>query len=142
MSTLVGYSGMIKITSLHRLLSATTDFGKSTKPVEHQISRVQARLSQGIDVEGNSFAPYKDQKRKHPHSRPLEHAAKLFEPTSFDLERNLTNSEFRASIHGQAARIAVYQNVRRKFLGYSRRDREEVMSDMKQTLREAWRVAR
>lgn len=119
-----------RITALKRLLSATSDFGGSVHVMEKQTERTQSRLSQGVDLGGQTFAPYKDRKRKHLNSRPLEHAARLFESPKYDLSRNLEGATMKMTITGMAARIARYQNFRRRFVGFARSDRPEVKREI------------
>ncbi len=119
-----------QITAIKRLIEATSSFGNSTHVVEQQVTRIQGRLRRGVDVDGNSFAPYKDPRAAHANSRPLERAARLFESPAYDFARTLEGAEFKATITGQAAKIAVYQNVRRRFLGYSDADKKEVRTEL------------
>lgn len=120
----------IEVKSIRKLISATTDFGHSTHVVERQVVRTQERLNRGVDVFGNKFAPFKDDRVRR-NSRPLQRAARLFEGPRFDLVQTLTGQEFVATISGQAAKIANYQNVNRKFVGFSRQDRSEIREDLK-----------
>jgi hypothetical protein len=133
---------MIRIRAISRLMRATHEIGSSTTPSENQVSRIKSRLVSGTDVDGNTFAPYKNPKVKRANSRPLQQAARLFESPQFDNEVNFTGISFKFSITGIAAKIAIYQNFRRRFLGFSRQDRPEVKHDIANELRKAFRSTR
>lgn len=130
-----------KIMSLKRLIQASASLGNSTHVMEQQTARTQNRLNQGVDLDGATFKPYKDQTRAHPNSRPLEHASRLFESPHYDLTKTLSGCEIRMTITGEAARIARYQNVKRRFIGFARSDRGDVRQEMKHMLVEAFRNA-
>ena len=119
-----------EILSIKKLIAATSNFSHSPKVMENQAARTRFRLDQGIDVTGSVFAPYKDKTRTHPNSRPLQRAARLFESPRYDTTNVLGGSEFRMTITGQAAKIARYQNIRRKFIGFSAQDRSDVKRDI------------
>jgi hypothetical protein len=129
----------IRITALKRLLFATSELGTSTHPMEQQIGRTIERLNRGVDLNGNSFAPYEYKNVKHLHSRPLERAARLFESPRYDITSNANGMELKATITGQAAKIATYQNIKRRFVGFSRTDRPEIREELKSKLGEAFR---
>lgn len=121
---------MIRITAVKRLMAATDRVGPSLgRANSSQIDSIRRRLETGKDVHGNSFAPYKDPSR-YSSPRPLAHAARLFEETSFSLESGTTGNRAVASISGLPARIAYYQNKYREFLGYSSEDRRDAVSEI------------
>jgi hypothetical protein len=128
-----------QITSIKRLLHATSELGGSTTVVEKQVVRTQERLNRGVDVNEQAFKPFKDPERYHKNSRPLEHAAMLFTDCKYDIERTLSGMDMRFILIGEAAKIAKYQNKMRKFIGWSKLDKDEIMRDLRQELGEAFR---
>ena len=123
----------MQITAIKKLLRALDDVGAHSTVMEEQMIRTRDRLNAGVDVDGRPFAPYKT-RRPYNHTRPLLHAAQLFDPVKYDGTRSAVGFELKASIFGQAARIAYYQNFRRKFLGFSREDRRQVRDDLADAL--------
>jgi hypothetical protein len=131
-----------RITGIRRLIAATSTFGNSTHVMEEQTVRTQNRLKRGTDLFGASFAPYKYPEKPHLHSRPLEHAARLFQSPNYDISHFLNETEMRMTIYGRAAQIGNYQNIRRRFVGFARVDREEVKRDLWTTILEVFKRAK
>lgn len=134
---------MIQITSIKRLIYASNNVGPGLqKSAERQVSVMKERVSSGTGVGGDLFAPYKDPSRYHsPH--PLAHAAKLFDNVDYKLGYGVGGAlEASATITGQAAKIALYQNLHRKFIGYSMTDKKQLFENIANSMREAaakWR---
>ena len=140
MHALVGGGSMNKVsfTSVKKLMAATSEMGGSTAPIKNQVGRIQARLNQGVTSLGQSMAPYKDPKRKYGNSRPLQRASRLFDSPEYSIEKTFSGVDMRATITGQAAKIAMYQNVRRNFLSFSEENAEEVGKDIAESISSAF----
>lgn len=132
---------MIKIKAINRLLRATDTFGTHSSVMESQIQRTRERLNFGIDIHGASFAPYKEDRPTN-QDRPLARAARLFDDVRYTYNHTLEGFDLVATITGQAAKIANYQNVKRRFVGYSTEDRRFVKQGVVAMLKEAMRNAR
>ena len=132
----------MRIHSIAKLIEATSQMSGATAAMEDQIYRIAARLNSGIDLDNRPFAPYKNTKVAHKNSRPLERAARLFEGPHYDTEHGGSGLELKATIFGNAAKIARYQNEKRRFIGYSQLDREEVREKLKQVLVENFKRLR
>lgn len=128
------------IKSIAKLLGAASSVRRSAAPLmQQQVDNIQDRLDRGVDIFGNEFAPYLDQKRFRGR-RPLSRAASLFDGARVDASTSSQGGvEIRATIVGEAAKIAHYQNVKRRFLGYSLDDRREVMASIRKALAEGYR---
>ena len=120
------------------MIAATTTIN-SSHVVEQQVRRIQDRLDQGVDLEGQRFAPYKYPKRQHDNDRPLQRAARLFEGASYSVDHEHGGATIKGTIHGIPAKIAFYQNRMRKFVGYSRQERQEAKEGIMATIAEAFR---
>lgn len=131
----------MKVTSIKRLMDTANNMGAGlTRANEGHIGRVQDRLNAGIDVHGNPFAPYKDPER-YTASRPLSKAAHLFDDTKYSVAQGVKGVESTASIVGMAARIAFFQNVHRRFVGFSIEDRQLTLKEVANTIKEGIRGA-
>lgn len=137
----VGGPSLIKIKAINRLMRATDTFGAHSSVMESQIQRTRERLNLGIDVNGASFAPYKEDRPTN-QERPLARAARLFDDVRYTYNRTLEGFDIIATITGQAAKIAHYQNVKRRFIGYSAEDRRSIKQGVAAMLKEAMRNAR
>lgn len=129
----------MKIKSISKLIAAAASVRKASTPImQQQIENTQSRLDRGVDIFGNEFAPYLDQDRFRG-QRPLSRAASLFDEARVDASTSSQGGvEFRASITGEAAKIAHYQNVKRRFLGYSADDRRDAVSGVRKALKEGF----
>lgn len=130
-----------RITSISRLIAATTSFD-SSHVMEQQVRRTQERLDRGVDLEGQAFAPYKYPERQHDNDRPLQRAARLFESPNYIVDHEHGGTSFKATIYGLPAKIAFYQNRMRKFVGYSRQDRQDVKEEVVGMIAAAFRAWR
>ena len=126
----------MRITSIKRLMFAAENLGHSTTVMEQQIQRSRDRLNMGVDLNGGTFAPYKDDRPSN-QNRPLAQAARLWDDVRYSSSRTLEGFELTATITGQAAKIAIYQNVKRRFVGYSSGDRDLAKQGISTMLREA-----
>lgn len=132
---------MVQIRSVSRLIAAVASIRDPQKVVPQQISRIQERLSSGVDFQGHPFAPYKTDRPQN-HDRPLQYAAELFDDARIEAKVGGHDVQFFAKIYGQAAKIARYQNVRRKFLPFSDRDHREFRSSLLGMLKDGWRASK
>lgn len=132
---------MIKITALKRLAYAASTLGSSDSIMPDQVRSIRDRLNTGTDSNGQSFAPYATQ-RKTNHSRPLALASRLFDDVQYSTETTLSWRLVKATISGQAAKIAGYQNMKRDFMSFSQKDKDDIIKSTRESLREAmsqWR---
>lgn len=123
----------MRIRSIDRLIRGINSIDRTL--ASNHVGRIQERLKSGIDVSGRGFAPYKDGRRPDDQFRPLQRAAKLFEDATFSEQRIGDSIELVATVRGRAATIAHYQNVRRRFLGFSSDDRRETLQNVVASLR-------
>lgn len=126
---------MIKIKSVDRLIAGVASLHTGLT-LNEQIATVRSRLDSGVDIRGAQFAPYKDPTRKRDNSRPLQRAAMLYQGASYHtVSSSVDGFEVRATITGQAARIAFFQDRMRKFHGFSQTDcremRDRVVEELK-----------
>ena len=130
----------MKIKSMSKLLAAAGTIRRVAEPImRNQIRNTQDRLNQGVDVSGDNFTPYLDQGRFRGRE-PLSRAASLFDEARVDVSTSSQGGvEIRATITGEAAKIAHYQNIKRRFLGYSAEDRREAMLSIRRALREGFK---
>lgn len=130
----------MKINTISRLMSAASSVGQASESIMKQhIENTQSRLDHGVDIFGNEFAPYLDQERFRGR-RPLSRAASLFDEARVDASTSSQGGvEFRAAIVGEAAKIAHYQNVKRRFLGYSDEDRRDMVIGIRKALKEGFK---
>jgi hypothetical protein len=126
---------MIKIMTVERLLRSIDTIHLRSNPMEEQLQRTRDRLRSGIDVDGRTFAKYKNDNPKN-HSRPLEKAVHLYDHAKVMSGPDIGGAEFSLGISGRAAVIATYQNVRRTFSGFSDEDRSLVRENLFKNLRE------
>lgn len=131
-----------RITSIRRLIEAADSFGESTHVMEQQTARTQARLEQGVDLDSNTFTPYKYPNKLHDNDRPLQRAARLFEGVKYNVNKALGGVDFKMTMSGEPAKIAYYQNLRRRFMGFSRSDRTDAKEELGRVLMEAFKNAR
>jgi hypothetical protein len=127
----------IQITTIRRLIAATTQLD-SSHVVEQQVRRIQERLDRGVDLEGQAFAPYKYPERQHDNDRPLQRASRLFESPTYTVDHEHGGTNFSGKIYGLPAKIAFYQNRMRKFVGYSRQDKEDAKENLMQSIADAF----
>lgn len=129
----------MRITAIQRLLDATSNIdGGLSRANQNQVQRIKDRLNQGVDVDGNAFAPYKDPSRyKAP--RPLSKAAHLFDGAELSIESKGSSKEATSTIIGMAARIAFFQNVYRQFMGNSTEDKRAAMRDIAESIKDGVR---
>ena len=125
----------MKITAIKRLMAAVDNMGQSTSVMEQQIQRTRDRLNSSIDLRGSTFLPYKEDRPTN-HNHPLALAARLWDDTRYSSSRTLEGFELMATITGQAAKIAIYQNVKRRFVGFSHGDRDVVKQGISTMLKE------
>lgn len=132
---------VLKFHSIKNLIHAVDSFPEHASVIQNQVRRIQDRLSSGKTTSGESFRDFKDKKVYHKNSRPLQRAARLFEGARIEHSKALVGDvKFTASITGQAAIIARYQNSMRRFLGYSSSDRREVRNDFASAIIGAYRL--
>ena len=103
--------------------------------VADQVGKIKERLSRGVGLDGKAFSGFKNPDANHANSKPLQRASRLFDSPTFTFERGLASTEAKATITGQAAKIAYYQNKMRKFVGFSESDRAEARATLSQMLR-------
>lgn len=135
-SLLVRGGRLLRIKAIQRLMFAASNMTSSTSIMEHQIQRSKMRLDAGVDLKGAKFAPYKEDRPTN-NSRPLAHASRLWDDARYSYSRTLEGFEMQATITGRAATIAIYQNVKRRFVGFSDTDKGEAMQGLVRMLREA-----
>ena len=126
----------MRIMVIKRLITAVDGMGMNTSVMEQQIQRSKERLNMGVDLNGGTFAPYKDDRPSN-QNRPLAQAARLWDDVRYSSSRTLEGFELTATITGEAAKIAIYQNVKRRFVGYSSGDRDLAKQGVSTMLREA-----
>jgi hypothetical protein len=126
----------MKIMSIKRLMFATKNIGHSTAVMEQQIQRSRDRLNMGVDLSGRSFAPYKENRPSN-QSRPLAKASRLWSDARYSMSNTLDGFELTATITGRAAEIATYQNVKRRFVGFSGDDKDLVKRGILAMFKEA-----
>lgn len=113
---------MVRINSLKALLYAVSEMRHATNLVENQVKSTQDRLNSGTDVDGKMFAKYKTVRPSN-QSRPLLLASRLFDGASLGSQEMFDGTFLQATISGNAAIIARYQNSMRRFVGFSDDDR-------------------
>lgn len=127
---------MLKVNSIKKIMYAADAFGSNPDVLPRQIQNIRERLNSGVDSNGEAFAPYMTE-RKTNHDRPLELASRLFDGVHYSSENTLENTLVKATISGEAAKIAGYQNVKRKFMPFSEKDRDDVRKQVFESLRKA-----
>ena len=131
----------IQITAIRRLIAATTQLD-SSHVVEQQVRRIQERLDRGVDLEGQALAPYKYPEKQHDNDRPLQRASRLFESPTYAVDHEHGGTNFSGKIYGLPAKIAFYQNRMRRFVGYSRQDRQDAKEEIVEMIAAAFKAWR
>lgn len=136
MPALVG-SGMNKysIISLDRLSSAIQRV-HGQDLLKEQMRRTQSRLKSGIDLDGKPFAPLKEKSKSGEVRQPIKSLASCLDSASYSEDNSLTGMRFSARLVGRLAQIAFFQNMTRRFWGYSDQDKQEVRRGLTERLRE------
>lgn len=98
--------------------------------MERQLRRMQDRTRSGVDIHGVAFAPFK-RLPKDGRQTPLGRGGLLIARARVGSVNSLDGTALRATITGQAAKIAYYQNRRRQFWGFSQQDKLDVVADFK-----------
>lgn len=144
MPPLVGAGGgvavSVEIKSIRRLIQAIDQVDKYVVPaMGAQVQNIRDKLNRGVEFDGDKFAPYKDPSR-FKGRRPLQYAARLFNEARVDVSgTSFGNVELSATIVGTPATIAIWQNVMRDFLSYSKGDKAEMKKMMIAGLKESYR---
>lgn len=125
---------------LKRLLGAITSVEQmeAGTVLASQVERMQTRLRNGVDIKGQQFAPYKEDRPTN-QIRPLHKAAKLFDDSTFHSSLTHSGTEYKLSLSGRAGTIAFYQNRNRRFFGFSDMDSDLVKAQFIEHLKEAMR---